>query len=196
MKGAVNPADLPTATLDELLALQLTVAWAGEALTDPPRMPWWRTALDDEFQGGDLLARLLPRTHAWAALEAARLAARRTEAAHRAQVADPDLLLSLFHLGQAVDEQLDDRLAIHKRHGAPPRDALPLPFDLAAPFDRATLASWLGSLATPPSIEVTPVGRRLRGEPAAAPATAARTLAAALTPLADSYPTPHYRLGR
>ncbi len=191
-----EPAALPTEKLDELLTLQLTIAWAGEALTDPPHLPWWRTAMHDEFQGGDLLARVLPRTHAWAALEAVRLAARRTEAAHRAQFSDPDLLLSLFHLGHAVDEQLDDRLATHKRHAAPPRDTLPLPFDLAAPLDRGALTSWLSALAAPPAIEATPVGRRLRGEPATDATAAARTLAAALAPLADTYPTPHYRLGR
>ncbi len=29
--------------LDAILELQLAVAWAGEAMTDPPRLGWWRT---------------------------------------------------------------------------------------------------------------------------------------------------------
>jgi len=48
------------AILDTVLALQLTVAWAGEGLSEPPRLGWWQTDLVDELGGGDLLARLLP----------------------------------------------------------------------------------------------------------------------------------------
>ncbi|PKN53851.1 MAG: hypothetical protein CVU56_29675, partial [Deltaproteobacteria bacterium HGW-Deltaproteobacteria-14] len=55
-------------TLDAVLTLQLAVAWAGEADTDPPRLPYWRTALSDPFGGEDLLRRLAPRTWRWAVL--------------------------------------------------------------------------------------------------------------------------------
>jgi hypothetical protein len=48
--------------LDEILTLQLLVAWAGEGLSDPPRLGWWRTMLVDEFGGEDLFKRLTPRT--------------------------------------------------------------------------------------------------------------------------------------
>ena len=37
--------------LDAILALQLTVAWAGEGLADPKRLEWWRTDLVDELGG-------------------------------------------------------------------------------------------------------------------------------------------------
>ncbi len=35
------------AELDEVLALQVTIAWAGEGLWSPPRLGWWRTDLVD-----------------------------------------------------------------------------------------------------------------------------------------------------
>src|SRR5690606_38217502 len=41
-RGRMNPADL-----DTILTLQLAVAWAGEGETRPPRLRWWRTALND-----------------------------------------------------------------------------------------------------------------------------------------------------
>lgn len=182
--------------LDAILAIQLTVAWAGEGRTDPPRLGWWSTALCDELGGHDLFRRLTPRTHAWAVLEAARLAARKIDAALRAEAADADLLQSLFRLGFEVDEQLDDRLAAHKRREASPPEALPLPLDLDAPFDKGAFASWLSSLAKVSAPEATSVGRRLRGTAPDQPLAAVRNLAAALVPLAEPYPAPHYRLGR
>jgi len=63
---------LTEAALDEILALQFLVAWAGEGRCKPKRLGWWDTDLVDPDGGGDLLARLAPRTHAWAALEAVR----------------------------------------------------------------------------------------------------------------------------
>src|SRR5690349_12871798 len=75
---------IDSAVLDEILSLQLLVAWAGEGHTDPPRLAWWRTSLIDEFGGEDLFARLMPRTWKWAVLEAARSAARTIDAEARA----------------------------------------------------------------------------------------------------------------
>ena len=66
---------ISSSTLDTILALQMTIAWAGEGLCEPKRLDWWRTDLIDEAGGGDLLKRLLPKTHQWAALEAVRSAA-------------------------------------------------------------------------------------------------------------------------
>ncbi|MBZ0117679.1 MAG: BREX-6 system BrxE protein, partial [Sandaracinaceae bacterium] len=63
---------LPGSDLDTILALQLTVAWAGERNAQPPRLPWWRTDILDEAGARDLLSRLTPRTQEWAALEAVR----------------------------------------------------------------------------------------------------------------------------
>lgn len=187
---------LPDEALDQILAVQLSVAWAGEARTDPPRLGWWHTSLYDELGGLDLFRRLTPRTQVWAALEATRLAARKVDAALGAESADADLLLSLFRLGHDVDEQLDDRLAAHKRHELPPQEAVPLAIDLQARFDRDQLAAWLSSLAKISATEPTPVGRRLRGTPPADLVATVRQLAASLVPLVPAYPAPYYRLGR
>src|SRR5437588_5119616 len=106
-------ATLADTTLDAILATQLTVAWAGEGRCAPRRLGWWDTDLIDEAWGGDLLARLLPRTHAWASLEAAR----RSDAKARGKMANPDKMRTLFFLGFELDEQVSDRLAALKREG-------------------------------------------------------------------------------
>jgi hypothetical protein len=64
-RGVLDPAaPLTEAALDEILALQFLVAWAGEGRCKPRRFGWWDTDLVDPDGGGDLLARLAPRTHA------------------------------------------------------------------------------------------------------------------------------------
>ena len=107
--------------LDAILAIQFTIAWAGEGRCQPRRLGWWETDLIDDAGGGDLFARLLPQTHAWASLEAVREAARRTDAKARARMADPDKMRTLFFLGFEVDEQLGDRSAALKRGSRPPQ---------------------------------------------------------------------------
>jgi hypothetical protein len=106
---------LSESALDEILALQFLVAWAGEGRCRPKRLAWWDTDLVDPDGGGDLFARLAPRTHAWAALEAVREAARQTDANARQRHGDPDRLRTIFFLGFEADETLSDRLAAHKR---------------------------------------------------------------------------------
>ncbi len=59
----MNTVHITQHALDAILALQLTVAWAGEGLADPKRLDWWRTDLVDPMGGGDLFARLFPKTH-------------------------------------------------------------------------------------------------------------------------------------
>src|SRR4029077_18823864 len=130
------PNALPDKTLDAVLAVQFTVAWAGEGRCSPRRLGWWDTDLIDEAGGGDFLARLLPQTHAWASLEAVREAARRIDAKARAKMAEPDRMRSISFLGFEVDEQLSDRLAAHKRSGKKPADALPLSLPLTADFSK------------------------------------------------------------
>lgn len=77
-----------------------------------------------------------PRTAKWAALEVAREAARRTDAAARGRDANPARLRSLFSLGFAVDERLADRLVFHKRSEDPPEVVLPELGTLLARWDR------------------------------------------------------------
>jgi hypothetical protein len=81
---------LATTVLDDILAIQLSVAWAGEGRCEPRRLGWWETDLIDPRGGGDLMARLLPRTAAWAGLEAVREAAMRVDRKARAALPDPD----------------------------------------------------------------------------------------------------------
>jgi hypothetical protein len=88
--------------LDEVLALQLSIAWAGEANTEPKRMGWWRTGMCDEFGGEDLLKRLTPRTWEWAVLESARAAATKVDDRARNRAEDPDNLITLYRLGGAA----------------------------------------------------------------------------------------------
>lgn len=180
-------------TLDKILAWQLTLAWAGEGRRQPERLGWWSTDLCDPLGGGDLLLRLVPRTAAWASLEAAREAARRTEAESRkSAMAHPDQVCSLFALGVPLDQLLADRLAEHKRALTPPAQALPLPLDLQAPFNKDALAA---ALRTAPEVpyQLVPEGRQLKGAPPKDPELLVRALVAALLPLSDRYPMPFYR---
>lgn len=179
--------------LDKILGLQFLVAWAGEGRCEPPRLGWWDTDLVDKLGGGDFFKRLAPRTHAWAALEAVREAARRKEADLRSEAADPDQLRSLFHLGHTVDRQLEDRLSVLKQRAGEPTKILPLLGILDTGFDADELAATLQEHGEA-KFEQTPGGRRVRGEMPDDLREAARTLAAALVPFDDHYPQPHFRL--
>jgi len=186
---------LDSPALDEILSLQLVVAWAGEGKTDPPRLGWWRTSLVDEFGGEDLFARLTPRTWKWAVLEAARIAARMVDAEMRSHAADGDQLITLFHFGFAIDEQLDDRLAELKRTTAEPVDALPRLTAMRMPWNVDTFRASLRDLATAAvTISASSIGRRLTGAMPEATADAARMLAAALAQPSDRYPAPHWKI--
>ena len=181
---------LPTSTLDFILTLQLAVAWAGEADTEPPRLGWWRTGMVDPDGGEDLFRRLAPKTWRWAVLQATREAARRVDADARARAADPDRLYSLFRFGHKLDERLGERLADLKRTHDDPQAALPLLRDVMAAWDRDTLAEFLAGLADADH-KATPTGRLIKGA-MPDPELAAKKLAAALLPLSDRYPAPHY----
>jgi hypothetical protein len=180
--------------LDAILAIQLTIAWAGEGRCSPRRLGWWDTDLIDESGGGDLLARLLPQTHAWASLEAVREAARRADQKARGKMAGPDTMRTLFFLGFEVDEQLGDRLLALKRDGRSPADALPLPLPLTAELSKEKLAGTLQALDARAAFQLVPGGRQLREGKSEAPDTIIRRLAAALVPLADQYPLPFLKL--
>jgi hypothetical protein len=178
-------------SLDAILAIQLTIAWAGEGRCSPKRLGWWDTDLIDDAGGGDFFARLLPQTHAWASLEAVREAARRTDAKARGKMADPDKMRSLYFLGFEVDEQLGDRLAAHKRSGKKPAEALPLPLPLTADFSKDKL---IATLQGDVPFTTVPNGRQLKGQRPEAPDALVKRLAAALVPLAEQYPLPFFKL--
>ncbi len=178
--------------LDAVLALQLTVAWAGEGLCEPPRLGWWQTDLVDELGGGDLLARLLPRTHRWAALEAVRQAATQADSKARSALARPDQVRTLFFWGFEIDEKISDRLAWHKRGQDEPQEALPFEVEIDGDFSRPALEDLL---RIPDSNhKVVPGGREVAAGSSPDLEHQSRRLAAALLPLAESYPMPFFRV--
>lgn len=183
---------LPPEALDAILTCQLAVAWAGESGDDEPRLRWWETDMVSKYGGLALFEQLTPRSAHWAALEAAREAARRVDDKARSKDADPDRLLSLFRLGAALDELLHDRLLEHKRQGRPVQEALPGLAALMTAWDRDAFARW-AKQGDKPNVVNDPSGRRLTGAPPADRLEVVRRLAHALLPLADAYPFPHYR---
>jgi hypothetical protein len=169
------------------------VGWAGESRDSTKRLGWWNTDLVDATGGGDFMARLLPRTHAWASLEAVREAARRTDEQGRRTMADPDQIRSIYFLGFDVDERLAERLAEHKRSGSAPAEVLKFPVELDA-FDADAFAAALRLEGKAPKFDVVPGGRQLKGTMPAELDLAVRNLAAALVPPPDRYPLPFYRV--
>lgn len=184
---------LPTSELDAILTDQIIVAWAGEG-GEEPRLGWWRTDLISEFGGEDVFQRLLPKTWKWAVLQATLEAARRLDFAMRRQDHEPDRLLSLYHLGFAIDEQLRDRFQELKRAGEAPVAALPgLGLGVDQDFNSDRFLDWVSGHGKV-DVSIAPAGRRILGPLPAAPADRVRKLVASLAPLAESYPMPHYRM--
>src|SRR5690606_31958181 len=135
--------------LDTILALQLSVGWAGEKAEDPQRLSWWNTDLTDTMAGGDLFARLLPKTFVWAGLELARQAALRADRAARSKLAHPDQVWTLFHFGFELDEAIQDRLEHHKRHAGNPTVAFAEVWGVEDCWNQASLEAFLGNLGKP-----------------------------------------------
>lgn len=181
-------------TLDAILALQMSVAWAGEGLCEPKRLNWWRTDLIDPAGGGYLFQELFPKTHEWASLEAVRRVAIAQDKQMRQGMAQPDLVCTLFFWGFAVDEQLDDRLLEHKRNGKPPAKALPLSLDLGSQFTKAGFEEAIRIPNQSVDFQVVPGGREVKGQIPDSLELTARNLTAALLPLTDKYSLPFYRL--
>ncbi len=197
MSADAGDSPLLRSELDAALTAQLLVAWAGEAGEGGAsrRLGWWRSDLVSEFGGEDLFRRLLPNTWRWATLQAAREAARRRDAELRQQDHAPDDIVSLFALGFAVDERLEERLQDLKRASRAPVDALPGLAMLQAPFSQAEFTAWVEAHG---SVDATasPIGRRLKGDPPATLEPLFARLIAGLAPLGSSYPLPHFRRAR
>ncbi|HMJ56103.1 MAG TPA: BREX-6 system BrxE protein [Polyangiaceae bacterium] len=184
-----STARLTPAQLDDILALQLAVAWAGESAGNPPRLGWWKTDLVDKEGGGDLWARLIPKSATWASLALVRMAALTIDERAREKLARGDAMWTPFHFGFDVDEQLDDMLVYHRRHEDIPADVFGSKWLLGRPWSKASLETLLGGLPSS-AVEVTPAGRRVAASVTSA-IDAAPLLFAALLPLVPTYPLPY-----
>ncbi|MFM7204850.1 MAG: BREX-6 system BrxE protein [Myxococcota bacterium] len=180
---------LPLSELDQALTAQFIVAWAGE-VGEQRRLGWWRSDLLSEYGGIDFFQRLLPSTWKWAVLQAARETALRTDTSLRRQDHNPDRIISLFHLGVALDERLEERLLALKQSGKSPEQALPGLELLTDEWTPADFWDWV-SLHGEVSTTSTPTGRRIKGELPEALAAQLRALVAGLNPPSDVYPLPH-----
>jgi hypothetical protein len=192
MKGSPMVAPVTTETLDDVLTLQLLLAWAGESpIGGGSRLRWWKTDLVDAEGGGDLWKRLLPRTHLWAGLDAARRAARLVDEKARREAARADEMVTLFHFGFEVDEALDERLAQHKLDAKPPISVMGRLSALGAPFAAGAMLEALKDSSLDLRYKVVPGGRQLKRIDDEDFAKSARRLACvALIEPPPAYPTP------
>ena len=183
---------IPPSDLDHILTAQLVVAWAGEA-GEEPRLGWWRSDLVSEYGGEDLLRRLIPHTWSWAVLQAAREAACRKDAELRHRDSNPDQILSLYSLGFELDELLDDRLRQFKSSRLSPQQALPeLAHGISSTWNRDHFQDCVRGHGAVETVG-TSIGRRIKGDVPASLDLRVRRLVAALAPLLDVYPLPHFR---
>ena len=187
---------VPTSNLDRALTAQIVVAWAGESGEDP-RLGWWRTDLISEFGGEDLFRRLLPQTWEWALLQAVREAARRKDEELRRQFSDADRLISLYRFGFELDERIEERLQTHKRSGLTPHEALPDLFhgmggERGGHWSQQDFLQWVEGHGTAEAT-TTPSGRLIKGSLSGSLDQNVSRLVAALNPLGESYPLPHFR---
>ncbi len=180
-----------TSTWQAILSAQFVVAWAGERGEDP-RLGWWKTDLVSEFGGEDLFRRLMPRSWQWAVLEGAREAARRHDAECRSRAADPDQLITLFRLGFALDERVDDHLQSLKRQERTPHEVFPDLAMMKTPWSQADFERWLDGHGAV-DVVTEPAGRRVKADATLAPDLLVKKLVAALRPCGPSYPMPHVR---
>ena len=187
---------LPIEVLDRILDIQFTVAWAGEALSEPSRLGWWRTDLVDTDGGGDVMARIAPRTAPWASLQLAREAARRVDEHSRKRHGKPDDMRSIFFLGFRVDEMVNDRMEhlknVFLRDGKRPSDVFHLFRAMDGAFNADVLAGVLRCGSE--TFESDSVGRRLEGPPPSQPDVLVARLAAALSPFTEHYPLPYFEV--
>jgi hypothetical protein len=125
--------------------------------------------------------------------QTAREVARRADEELRKKEHHHDQMVSLYHFGFSVDESLDDRLREHKIAARSPIEALPVLAEVVGPgWNRDRFTAWVRRHGT---VDVTPTtgGRRLKGGAPDALDQTVRSLIAALDPLGDAYPLPHFR---
>jgi len=174
--------------LDLILDWQMTIAWLGEANCEPSRLGWWRTDLIDDLGGGDLLARLLPRTKVYAGWEAVREGAIAADHRARQRMADPDKLRTIFFGGFDLDARLTDRLAIRKRFN----QKLHLPIAWEDGFDRELITKQIRDRCGESKYELVAGGREICKTDS--DQQNLLSLVAATVPFDQNYPMPFYRI--
>lgn len=189
LETAIAPEEL-----DVVLMLQCLVGWAGEGLTDPPRLNWWSTQLLDEWGGEDLFKRLFPRTFEWALLEATRKVAIQLDRRKRTSLAQPDCVCTLFFWGFGIDEKLEERLILHKQNRNQPYDVLNFPLDLREEFEEKAFKEAIQSLNSEIAFKIVPEGREIKQTIPESIADAAKNLISGLIPISGEYPMPFYRI--
>jgi hypothetical protein len=107
----------------------------------------------------------------------------------REKVTRGDRMWTPFHFGFEVDEQLDDRIAYHRRHEHKPAEVLGKKFLVGGSWLKSSLEQLLKSLGAPHAA-VTPAGRQISTR-ARSPVEAVPLLFGALLPLGSTYPLPH-----
>jgi hypothetical protein len=194
-----SSSTLSSEELDEILSIQIAVAWAGESSEDS-RLGWWDTDLISEYGGGDFFKELAPSSWKWLCFKAAREVARRKDNELRRRASQPDEVYTLYHFGYEIDEQLTQRLdeLIHHQH---PVETLlqKSHFYTSVPEEedwaQEKFEAWLKGLVDA-TTNIESVGRVMSGpdrEMPGQPLVRAKKLARALLPLSDEYPLPHYR---
>jgi hypothetical protein len=149
-----------------------------------------------DYGGEDLFKRLLPNSWDWAVVQVVREAARRHDAQMRAKVHDPDTVVSLYRMGFSVDERADERLMELKRSGLAPGVVFPRFGDLVAEsWRRERFDEWVRDHGEA-IYEAAPAGRQIKGPTPSSLELTVRQLVAALAPLTDRYPLPHFRRPR
>lgn len=169
----------------------MIVAWSGESLTRPARLGWWRTQLADPDGGMDLFKRIAPRTWEWAVFSALRSAAREVDRKLFEGLGNEHQnRTTLFHWGFALDERLDERLNDLRRAGGSPWEVLP-GIGWLREWSAPAFTEWVQKTGSVDFV-VEPTGRRIPGPPRSVEEARIR-LVAALHPLSDRYPAPHFR---
>jgi hypothetical protein len=122
-----------------------------------------------------------------------REAARRVDEGRRKQDHDADRLVTLFGLGFGLDERLEERFQVLKRGGGEPTAALPGLADfLGQPWSTEHFAEWVSTHGKA-DFTAAPAGRKIKGLMPGSFEDQVRQLVAALSPLSDAYPLPHFR---
>jgi hypothetical protein len=174
--------------LDQILALQLKIARAGEL----ERLSWWRVDATDADGGGDFYQRLLGKASRQAAAETAMAGAKARELIlfQERGIAEGSIY-TLFHPPFKLDVALRERWQHFKNYPEDLPSELAQLLDHELSFDKGEFEAWLQTLPRP-SFERSTLGRRMRGDWPAGDLERMQSLAALLIPLEVKYPLPYY----